>query len=305
VPQVGADAPQPPSLAAGYEPGVTADVHLSSLLNTAAAGAYRRDDIRTVQNLMISIKDLPPGAPPADAVSVTKNVDFPTYLKAVSQRSTSGPKQTLLRVTRPEQPPEFSVDAKGNLVALIRDFQMEVPAPESEANGGMVGAAARVYRIKIPLLEVGLSYNVDAAPGAPLQLHARVSDFNPGINSEVLAIADDENKATPLSRFTGAFVVSTLGAKLRSQPINVSLDKLNLPGFSVRSISPLDPSGWVRVALERNLYAPYQMIPTAPATTIPPAPVMQPLTAQPPTITQPAVFTTQSAVILPSVVNQP
>jgi hypothetical protein len=299
VPQVGADAPQPLSMAANYEPGVTADVHLSSLLTTAAAGAYRRDEVRGVQNLMVTIRDVAPGTPPREAVSVTKNVDFPTYLKALPQPAKPAPKQTVLRINRPEQPPEFSVDAKGNLVVVIRDFQMDVPAPESEANGGMVGAAAKIYRIKIPQLELAFAYKVDSAPPGPLQIHASVADFNPGTNAEVLAITNDETKGTPLSRFTGALIVSTLGAKLRSQPINVSLDQVNLPGFSVRSISPLDPSGWVRVALERNFNAPFQTVPAMPATAIPPAPAMQPME-----VSQPAVMM-QPVVIPPAVVIQP
>ena len=42
---------------------------------------------------------------------------------------------TVLRITRPEQAPEFSVDARGYLVALIHDFQIEVPAPRARPRG--------------------------------------------------------------------------------------------------------------------------------------------------------------------------
>ena len=103
------------------------------------------------------------------------------------------------------------MDAKGNLVALIQDFQMDVPAPESEAKGGVVGAAAKIYRIKIPQLELGFSYKVESAPPSPLQIHANVADFSPGTNAEVLAITDDETKAIPLSRFSAALVLGGLG----------------------------------------------------------------------------------------------
>jgi hypothetical protein len=93
---------------------------------------------------------------------------------------------------------------------------------------------------------------VETAPGNPPRLHAKVEDFNPGTNAEVLAITDDETKAVPLSRFSGALVLGGIGGRLRSQPIDISLAQVHLPGFSIRSVSPLDPSGWLRVGLEPN-----------------------------------------------------
>ncbi len=42
------------------------------------------------------------------------------------------------------------------------------------------------------------------------------------------------------------------------QPIDLALENLKLPGFNIRSISPLDPSGWVRVGLDRDGNAPLQ-----------------------------------------------
>jgi hypothetical protein len=273
--QLGADAPQPSNRAATVEPGVTASVHLGSLLTSAIAGLYERDAVRSVQNLMISIKDLPPGTPPAEAVKMSKNVDFPTYIKAVDDSRKPGSKASVLRVTRPPHPPEFSVDAKGNLVAIVHELQIEVPAPESEARGGVVGAAAKIYRIKIPQAEIAFSYKVETAPGNPPQLHAKVEDFAPGITSEVLAITDDETKAMVLSRFSGSIVLGGMGMRLRSQPINVSLAQLHLPGFSIRSVSPLDPSGWLRVGLEPNPNGP-NLAQTVPATNSQPVVVAQP-----------------------------
>ena len=34
-----------------------------------------------------------------------------------------------LRVKHPATPPDFGVDAQGNLVALVNDFQVDVPVP--------------------------------------------------------------------------------------------------------------------------------------------------------------------------------
>ena len=118
-------------------------------------------------------------------------------------------------------------------------------------------------------------------PETPRELHAKVEDFNPGTKSEVLAITDDETKAIPLSRFSASIVLGGIGGRLRTQPINVSLAQIHLPGFSIRSVSPLDPSGWVRVGLERNPNAP-QIAQTVPPRTSPPV-----VAVQSATITQP------------------
>jgi len=255
APQLGADAPQP-AKPATFETGVTADVHLSSLLTSLIGGAFQRDPIKSVQNLTIVTKDVPAGTPPREAVTLTQNTDLPAYVRAVDEaRKAKNPKVTALRITRPQQPPEFSVDARGFLVALIHDFQFEVPAPEGEAKGGLVGSPAKIYRIKIPLAEVALSYQVDTPPKA-LHIRAKVEEFSPGLNAQVLAITDDETKATPLSRFSAAIVLGAMGGRIRSQPIEFTLDQSTLPGFSIRSVSPLDPSGWLRLTLDRNPNSP-------------------------------------------------
>ena len=80
----------------------------------------------------------------------------------------------------------------------------------------MVGAAAKIYRIKIPQAEVAVSYRVDSANNKATQLHAKVEDFSPGTNAEVLAIADDENKAVPLSRFSAAVVLGAIGGRFEA-----------------------------------------------------------------------------------------
>ena len=80
--EIGADAPEPVALLSP-EPGINANVHLGSLLGSLASGIYERDMVRSVQNLMLVVKEVPPGTPPGEAVKVTKNVDFATFAKAV------------------------------------------------------------------------------------------------------------------------------------------------------------------------------------------------------------------------------
>jgi hypothetical protein len=287
--QAGADAPLPAKLAT-TESGISAGVHIGSLLSSLAAGAFAREEVKSVGNLMVAIHDVPPGTSPREAVKITRNVDFATFAKEVEaarKPRADGRKDTVLRITRPPRAPEFSTDARGFLIALIHDLQIEVPAPDSEGKGGLVGSAAKIYRINVPLAEFDVSYSVDSSPPGSLKLEAKVAEFNPGPNVQVLAITDDETKAVTLSRFSAGVVISAMVAKLRTQPINVDLEQVNLPGFSIRSISPLHPSGWLRVGLMRD--------PSKPL--VPPqltAEVKQPTTAASDT---PPVPGAQSAVI--------
>jgi hypothetical protein len=289
--QRGADLPAPSALGT-LEPGVRANVHVGSLLGSLTAGVYERDLVRSVENLMVVVREVPPGTPPREGIEITKNVDFATFAKrlAESRKPKPGtPKTTVLRLTRPKQPPEFSTDARGYLVALIHDAQIEVPAPENQEKGGFVGAPAKIYRIKMPLAEISLSYKIDTSKPGSMRVQAKVEDFNPGTDSQVLAIADDEAKAAPLSRFSTAFVLGAFGGQLRQQAINTSLDEVKIPGFLIRSISPLDPSGWVQVRLDRAPNAPPLAPPSGPVQDVTPPPAAGPAqTASNPAAVSPA-----------------
>jgi hypothetical protein len=269
--QRGADMPQPPSLAATTEPGVTADLHLGSVLTSAASGIWRQDRLRSVQNVMIQTKVVPPGTPPRDAVDIRENVSFADYIKAVdAARYAHDPHVQALRIARPQQPPEFSTDARGYLVALVRDFQLDAPAPDQQSGGAMLGVPAKVLRFKAPLVELALSYQLDQSTPGSLQLQGKIQHFNPGTRGEVLAINDDEDQARPLNRFLSAIVMTALGARLRSQNIDINLDQLQLPGFAIRSVSSLDPSGWARINMVRTGGTPVQQ--TQPALDVLPSP---------------------------------
>ncbi len=257
--QRGADMPRPPRLASAIETGVTADLHLGSLLTSAAGGIWQQDRFRSVQNVMIQTKAVPPGTPPKDAVEVRENVSFADYIKVVdAARNAHDPRVQALRITRPQQPPEFSTDARGYLVALVRDFQLDAPAPDRQSGGAMLGVPAKVLRFEAPLVEVALSYQLDQSTPGSLHLKGKIQAFNPGTGGEVLAINDDEDQARPLNRFQSAIAMTALGARMRSQNIDINLDQLELPGFAIQSVSPLDPSGWARINLVRTGGTPLQ-----------------------------------------------
>jgi len=281
--QRGADAPQPPQFAAP-DAGLTADIHLGSVLTSAVDGLFQRPQVQSVENVMIVTHDVPPGTPPDQAVTVSTNVDFPTYLKAVDEAvKANNPKVQALRIRRPAQPPEFAADARGYLVAIVHDLQIDVPAPDpSTPAGRALGANARVLRVNLPKAEVALSYQIESPSPGTHKVRAKIEEFTPDPNSQALAIQDDETKAAPLTRFSGALVIGTLAGKIRSQPIEANLDNLRLPGYAIQSISPLDPSGWVRLNLVKAAEPVPVESPVPPAIT-PDAPTTAPATAAPAT----------------------
>ncbi len=255
--QFGADAPQPPSL---YRPdaGVSADLHLSSVMANFSRGYIESDAVKGVQNLMIETKDVAPGSAPKDGVKVTRNVDFPTYLHAVeAAQGANNPKVAAIRVKRPTQAPDFGADAQGNLVALVKDFQIEFPAPPQMAKGGVAGPPARVLRIVSPQAEFSISFRVGRkSESEPLRLTGRIEGFDAGPSGRVYAINEDENQATALNAFAGRFVLVGFGSRLQGQPIDIPLSDAQLRGFAIQSVSPLDPSGWIRVNLARTSASP-------------------------------------------------
>ena len=173
---------------------MTADLHLGSLMTSAAGGLWQQDKVRSVQNLMIETRAVPPGTPPKDAVKVSRNVSYADYVKAVdAARTANDPKVQALRIARPEHPPEFCVDARGYLVALVRDFQVNAPPAPA-----VLGVPAKVLRIKAPLVEVALSYEVNTSTPGSLRLKGHIQEFNTGTRGEVIALNDDENQ--PKSR---------------------------------------------------------------------------------------------------------
>lgn len=250
--QRGADAPQPTRLAAP-DSGLTADIHVGSVLTGAADALFRRPEVQQVENIMIVTHDVPADAPPAEAVTITRNVDFPTYMKAVDEaRAANNPKVQAIRIRRPSQPPEFAADARGFLVALVNDVEIDVPAPDPNSQGGSAVGNAKILRVRLPRTEIALSYAITPRAADSYHVNAKVEDITVPPNSEVLAINESEAEARALNRFSGALVITTVLARLRSQPIDTEINNVRIPGLAISSISPVDPSGWMRINLVRT-----------------------------------------------------
>ncbi len=246
---LGADMPQPRSLEVPAS-GVSVDLHLGSTMSSVVAGLLEGGEIKGVDNFMIVTKAVEPNAPPREGVTLGKNVDYPTFIKNIDDaRAANNPKVTAIRVKKPTVPPEFAADSRGFLVILVRDFQLEVPAPP----GGLLGGNAKVLRFLVPTAEFVLSFHaVDAPSGRPNVIDAKVEDLVWGAGSKVQTIGDDESKPTTMGPFQANIALAGFRTKLQQVPIQAPLTSLKIPGFDLAQVSPLDPSGWIRVVLLRN-----------------------------------------------------
>jgi len=256
--QVGADAPQPTKFSVPAN-GVSADLHLSSIITSLSRGYLQSSDAQSVENLMVLTKKPEPNTPPAKAVDVRPNTDYATFLKAVQEARAAGdPAVTAIRVKRPNDPPMFAADARGYLVALVRDFEIEVPVPPEMTRGGLFGPPAQVYRIVSPQAEFVISFQVTPqTQDKPVRLAGKLEGFDPGPSAKVYTINDDESKVTPLSPLATVAVMSGVRNKLQGRPIDVPLSNLKLRGFAIKEVSPLEPSGWIRVNLIRTTPSPF------------------------------------------------
>jgi hypothetical protein len=247
--QTGADLPQPPKFA---EPaaGLSADIHFASVANNVVGGFLDSPKTADVQNLMIETKKVLPGTKPADAVKVTKNVDFPTYMKAVdAARSANDPTTQAIRIRKPKQAPEFGVDARGFLVIVAHDLELDLPVPAQMANSRLGGAAAKVYRLQAKVAEFVFEIKPVTDPDGKIRLTGNLKEFTPEPGSRVLAINDDELKALPLDPFRSVFVFQGFAQAIRSKPLDLPLENVKLKGYKLTSISDLDPTGWMRIVL--------------------------------------------------------
>ncbi|WP_406695694.1 hypothetical protein V5E97_32290 [Singulisphaera sp. Ch08] len=255
--QVGGDAPQPAKFAVP-DAGVSADLHLGSILTSLIRGYLQSEPARSVNNLMVITKKPVPNAPPAEGVEIKPDSDFATYLKAVNAARAAGdPNVMAIRVKKPTTPPDFAADARGYLVALVNDFQIEVPVPPEMTRGGLFGPPAQVYRITSPQAEFVISFKVTPqTETSPVRLAGKIEGFDPGPAARIYTINEDENKATPLSPLASVAIMSGVRTKLQGRPIDLPLSNLKLQGFAIREVSPLEPSGWIRVNLIRTSASP-------------------------------------------------
>ncbi|QDV37969.1 hypothetical protein [Tautonia plasticadhaerens] len=282
-PQVGADFPQPPEFARP-DSGLTLDVHLNSVLTNLAAGYFRSDQASEVENLLVKIVPPEGEAPPGEGLEVVQNASYEDLLKAIEDvRSQSdSPEAVALRVSKPGEPPAFAVDSEGNLVVFVRDLTIEVPAPEDFGNRGLFGFASspRVLRFIIEEAEITLAADFEPQDGGrTVKVVGQVESVTyGGAGTTVVAVGDTEDDTTTLNLLNRSGALGVLAGKLQGQDVDTSVPTDQLQGFLISSISDLDPTGWMRVVLQRD---PTQPVPspaglTTATTPAAPAPAAQP-----------------------------
>ncbi len=251
--QVGAYSPQPTKFSIPA-PGISADLHLSSIVTSLLRGYLQTEPIRDVKNLLVVTRKVAPDAPPGDKVSITRNVDYPAYLKAVAEAAEAkDPNVMAIRIKRPDRTPDVDADAAGNLVVLIHGFELDVPAPAQAARGGLFGPKAKVYRISSPHAELSVSFKVTPPDGAnPLRLSGKIEAFDFDKDAKVFALNDDETKTREVTPLVRNITLNVFRNKLRGQPVDLPFRNLQLRGLAIREVSTLDPSGWIRVNLIRT-----------------------------------------------------
>ncbi len=248
--QHGAFAPKPCQFD-GIPAGLTADVHLPSIIANLVNGFFQKPEVRDVTNLMI-VTSKNPDNPAIPNVSVTRNVDFATFLAEVKKvRELNDPSVQVFRIFRPSRALRFGADAQGRLIVLTPEFLMEVPAPAQATRGGaLTGPPAQVYRIKADRAEFAVTFTLKPGEGdAPPQLSGTVAGFDPGSVVQVFAINEEESNAVRLNAFTARIVTGALGANVSGRNFDVPLKVLEGVKIRLTSASSLDPTGWMRVVL--------------------------------------------------------
>jgi hypothetical protein len=238
----GASAPQPTSFRS-VGGGITADVHLPSALDTAVPALLQSARARDVTNVVVEAP--PAGQPNPPGPQVQTNVEFPDFLQRIKDQRAEGRQPQVLRLQRPSDPPRFAADAAGNLVVLVPDFTLDVPALTQT-----LGEPAQVYRIKSDQAEIDLQPTLEIPQdgGAP-RLRARIVDVDFGRQAQVLAINESEDQARPLNALASRVVLVALGNRLTRQTIDVPIEALSGGRVRVVSASKVDPAGWMRVVL--------------------------------------------------------
>ena len=247
--QHGSDAPKPPQFAR-IAPGITVDVHLPSLLANLARGGLEAPDLKPIENLMVISRPPAPGSNGKRNVQTVRNADYAQFLAAAQEvQSGEGSRGMVLRVRRPSQPPEFGVDSQGRLVAMVRDLVVDVPPPGQRALVG--GPGVKAYRLVAKQAEFALSLRFQPAAGAN-QAHVlgKIESFDPGPGAQLFDLGEDETKAQPMNPLTTAVALGVVRALAQGQDIDVPLDPTKVPDIRIRSIAPIDTSGWTRVVMQ-------------------------------------------------------
>ncbi|WP_169974192.1 hypothetical protein [Tautonia rosea] len=299
-PQVGADFPKPPEFVQPQS-GLTVDVHLNSTLTNLAAGFYQTDQVKDVETLLIKV--IPPegDAPIDEGIEVIPNGSYQDLLDAMAdiRTQTDDPNAIALRLTKPEDPPAFAVDAQGRLVTFLRGVTIEVPAPENFAQqGGLFGFGGNTRVLRFILEEVELTVDADITPengGKSVRVQGEIASVTyGGTGTTVVTVGDEEDQTQTLGLLNRSGALGVLAGRLQGQNIDAPVPLNELQGFLIADVSDLHPTGWMRVVVQRDPTEPVLNPAALTATNaVPEAPAVPEVAAQPsPVLPQPTLVPT-------------
>jgi hypothetical protein len=253
--KVPARSPQP-RISSSTEPGIAADFHLPAVLESMAGGIWESPEIQDIQNVVITREGV--DAQGVNIERTERNVDFKTFLERVKEVKASGKIPRTVRLVRPEAPVAFAVDSAGRLVILFENLTIEIPAPAQAATASILtGPAAQVYRIEASQPELVVEIVVEpTAPGVAPRVLGKIVTLDPGPGLKVLAIDQDDSNTAPLNVVQARVVTTAFSTQLAGQTLPLPSEAFNRPGLFLRSVSPLDPSGWMRANLIPTQAAP-------------------------------------------------
>ncbi|WP_152051004.1 hypothetical protein [Tautonia marina] len=299
-PQIGADFPKPPEFVQP-ESGLTVDMHLNSTLTNLAAGFYQTDQVKDVETLLIKV--IPPegDAPIDEGIEMIPNGSYQDLLDAVAdiREQTDDPNAIALRITKPEEPPAFAVDAQGRLVTFVRGVTIEVPAPENFGQqGGLFGFGGNPRVLRFILEEVELTVDADITPengGKAVRVQGEIASVTyGGTGTTVVTVGDEEDQTQTLNLLNRSGALGVLAGRLQGQNVDAPVPLDALQGFQIADVSDLHPTGWMRVVVQRD---PTEPVPTPAALTAsspaPEAPAVPQVATQPtPAAPQPTLVPT-------------
>lgn len=246
--KVPAQSPQPLSLHT-TDIGIAADFHLPAVLESVTDGIWESPNIQDLQSLVISREGVDAGG--VNIERLERNVAFTEFLDRVRQAKAEGRLPRTLRLVRPSSPATFAADAAGRLVIAFENLTFEIPAPAQAVTASVLtGPAAQVYRIEAPQPEFVVELSVEpTSPGVAPRVLGKIISFDPGPGLKVSAIDQDPSTTAPLNLVQARIVTTAFATQIAGQTLPLPSEAFNRPGLVLRSVSLLDPSGWMRVTV--------------------------------------------------------
>ncbi len=127
--------------------------------------------------------------------------------------------------------PEVAVDARGYLVAIVHDLQIDLPVPAQMANSPLAGAKAKIYRLDAKTAEFVFEIKPVTQPDGTIRLTGNLKELNTSPGSRVLAINDDEAKALPLDPFRSVLIYQGFANAIKAKPLDLPVQNLKLQGL--------------------------------------------------------------------------